>query len=157
MCLIRKCKDCGRTLNCQLPFWSSEADNEIWGFRMDRATMQKYIDVSLQHSEDLDAFGSCICTIMAATVSEERWFFSKQWQNQIESWNDFANLLTWGSEVPIWRPSSMQNLFPQEQGLACEGHRVLNAVIQTWPVSASVWPSGKIVSPGGVQKCCLPS
>ena len=146
MCLIRNCKDCGRTLNCQLPKWSSEADNEIWGFRLDRATMQKYIDVSLQHSEgSWRIFGSCICTIMAAAVSEERWFFSKQWQNQIESWNDFANLLTWGSEVPIWRPSSMQNLFPQEQGLACEGHRVLNAVIQTWPVSASVGPSGKIV------------
>ena len=71
-------KDCGRTLNCQLPFLYSEADNKIWGFRMDRATMQKYVDVSLQHSEDLDAFGSCICTIMA--VSEKRWFFSKQLQ-----------------------------------------------------------------------------
>ena len=36
----------------RLPFWSSEADNEIWGLGMDRAPMQKYnywnIDVSLQ-------------------------------------------------------------------------------------------------------------
>ena len=64
---------------------------------MDRALMQKtmltLIDVSLQHSEDLDALGSCICTIMA--VSEERRFFSKQLQRrQIENFNDFANLLT---------------------------------------------------------------
>ena len=37
---------------------------------------------------------------------------------EIESWNDFANVLTWDSELPIWCPSSMQSLFPQEQGLA---------------------------------------
>ena len=30
-------EDCGRTFNCQLPFWSSEADNKTWGLRMDRA------------------------------------------------------------------------------------------------------------------------
>ena len=43
---------------------------------MDRATMQKYIDVSLQHSEDLDAFGSCICAIMAAGAVKPKTRFS---------------------------------------------------------------------------------
>ena len=42
-CLITRLssQDCGRTFNRRLPFWSSEADNEIWCLRMNRVLMQK--------------------------------------------------------------------------------------------------------------------
>ena len=49
---------------------------------------------------------------------------------EIESWkHDVSNVLASDSAIPAGHPSSMQNLFPQENGLAREGHRILNAVI----------------------------
>ena len=48
---------------------------------------------------------------------------------EIESWKHVSNVLASDSAIPAGHPSSMQNLFPQEQGLAREGHRILNAVI----------------------------
>ena len=90
---------------------------------------KNYVDVNWRIFATLRRswpFWSSICTIMA--VSEERWLFSKQLQrHQIESWNDFADVLIWDSELPISDRTLLQCtiFFHRNHGLAREGHRVL--------------------------------
>ena len=114
----------GGTFNSRMPFWSSEADNEIWGLGMDRVPMQKYIDVSLQLPaliKHLHLYSRCHCTCLRNLIEEWKlWYeqfavawkassISPQWNHMMAvpeepSEEPWLENQSWGWEIETWKP-----------------------------------------------------